>query len=499
MVGGGTDAKPNGMTYISIFVVMIGAAMFGADQCNFGIAHGKQSYTEYWCPKFDFEVPIMVDGKSYDCSNLQELVSGQPNAWVTFNALGLNLVTGGMAIGAMLFSPPLSSSLGRRAAISIGGFSCFLGCIVAAYLSSSVIVYYIGRLLTGIGCGIGCAVLPMYQSEVATDSIRGATGSLFQLMVVVGGAVATMAVGAMQDWRQGFMFPGYAGILVGVLVWLVPESPRYVISRKGKDAGRAPLQRVRSGDVTEELDHIENTIKIEQEAGRVSWMDLFTTPGLRMRVFVACYMPAAQQLTGVNAFLGYQHEIFTAVGLSDSTIDAIPFGAGMILQWCGLVGVVIGLLLIDSSIGGRKKQLNGASFLMGPFLILGALTKYFGWSSIINEISVFVFFFGFQVAWGIVPWFYPAELFKMSERERALGLSTGMNFLINMIVGLATPILMNSLGPGTVFLIFGLLNMSNVIFVALFVKETKGVALEDIPGLFNSKDVATDKVPLTSA
>merc|ERR1719361_2395352 len=142
----------------------------------------------------------------------------------------------------------------------------------------------------------------------------------------------------------------------------------------------------------------------------------------------------------------------------------------MMLQWFGLVGVIVGLFLIDSKFGGRRKQLIGAPVLMGPFLVIGSLAQFLGWSGAVSEISMFVFFFGFQLAWGIIPWFYPAELFKMSERERALGLSTGMNFIINLVVGVSTPYMMSALGAGCVFLIFGLLNISNVVFVFLFVK-----------------------------
>merc|ERR1711937_929028 len=96
---------------------------------------------------------------------------------------------------------------------------------------------------------------------------------------------------------------------------------------------------------------------------------------------------------------------------------------------------------------------------------------------------VFIFGFGFQLAWGIIPWFYPAELFSMTERERALSLSTFSGFLMNVVVNQVTLPLMSWSFPGT-FLIFGILNVTNCIFVLTCVKETKGVPLEDIPALF---------------
>jgi len=156
-------------------------------------------------------------------------------------------VTIGMCVGALIPGPILASYTGRRLTISVGGLVCFLGCMLASYLSGgSVIVYYIGRFVTGFGCGIACFVLPMYNAEVSTPGVRGSTGSLFQFMVVIGGVVAIVAVAFISGWEQGFLIPGYFGLLVGILTWICPESPRFLCDRYGKDRARAALQRVRA-------------------------------------------------------------------------------------------------------------------------------------------------------------------------------------------------------------------------------------------------------------
>jgi len=282
----------------------------------------------------------------------------------------------------------------------------------------------------------------MYQSEVATMGIRGLMGSLFQLMVVLGGVLAIIFLGVIDDWKQGFMLPGYAGFVVGLAVWVCPESPRFVIDRFGKDAGRPVLQRVRNGDVEIELEFLDRNLQEEKQAGSIGFSQLFTKPGLRVRVFTACYLQAAQQFTGVNAFLGFQTDIFKAAGADDATIDAIPNGPAFLLQMTMLAGCILGLILVDSPIGGRRIQLNGAAALMGPALIIGAVAGWVHWSHQITEIALFVFGFGFQLAWGIIPWFYPAELFTMREREAALSLSTFCGFAMNVVIGyIALPLL----------------------------------------------------------
>merc|ERR1712050_427202 len=264
------------------------------------------------------------------------------------------------------------------------------------------------------------------------------------------------------------------------------------VDRYGKEKARPALQRVRQGDVSEELDYIDACLREEREAGQVSYVELFTKPGLRFRLFVACFLQAAQQMTGVNAFLGFQTDIFHSAGYQDDEINKFPNGPAMITQWVFIIASVTGLLLIDSRFGGRKRQLLGASLFMGPPLLIAAVVHFINGPAIVTSHMVWIFAFGFQAAWGIVPWFYPAELFQMNERERALSVSTFCGFLFNLCIGLITQTLFHW-SQGGMFLIFGILNVSNCIFVAFCMRETKGVPLEEIPGLFGPAHTASGK------
>merc|ERR1711988_1751425 len=180
---------------------------------------------------------------------------------------------------------------------------------------------------------------------------------------------------------------------------------------------------------------------------------------------------------GVNAFLGFQSDIFQAAGTAESHVNDVPTGPAFLLQMVFMVGCITGLALIDSPYGGRKSQLMVASFFMGPPLVVAAIMRFTGGSGAIVEIALFLFGFGFQMAWGIIPWFYPAELFRMKERETALSVSTFCGFLFNLLVGIITQALFHW-SQGGMFLIFGLLNVSNCIFVMVCMQETKGKSLE---------------------
>lgn len=476
-------AKANNFTILTACVIMIGAAMFGADQQNYGLTNGLKSFNDQFCPGFKFDVSCeTIYNPPYDDWK-------PPKEWSEFITLGADFIPLGMALGALVISPPLARYFGRKPTMCIGGCVTMAGCAIAAFVSNRTI-YLIGRLVTGFGCGVACYVLPMYMAEVSPQNIRGTLGSLFQFMIVMGQLVVTFSFGVLKDYKIGFLMPGMFGVVIAILIWFFPESPNYLIEHKGKEAGRAALQSVRANDCSAELDAIEENMKREREIGMVSWIELFTKPGLRKRLFVACWLQIAQQLTGVNAFLFYQSDIFGKAGISKEGITKLPFGAAMNLMYLFVIGIVVGLALIDSKYGGRRFQLISASVLMGGCLVFASIVQ-FAKLAAANTITcgcVFLFGFGFQYAWGIIPWFYPAELFFPSERERALAVSTFGNFAMNYVILDITQKINHSWGSAPMYMFFGALNVLNIFFVLFFVKETKGVPLDEIPALFGPVD-----------
>jgi len=279
------------------------------------------------------------------------------------------------------------------------------------------------------------------------------------------------------------------------------------------------LQKVRSGDVTEEAKHMYEEIKKESGVEQVSYNELFCgDPNLRKRLFIACTLVLGQQATGVNAFLGYAATIFKMCGIQ----DALSFN--VLFNFVMFFGCLAGLLLVDSKYGGRKCQLLAATVLMGPPLMLAgfalmyilprsaetvATTTSTGMPALLPEsttaalqeaqqdgllplahiatmVCVIIYGVGFQFAWGTVPWIYPAEIFSMNEKEKAVSIAVCLNYVANAAVVIITPFLMTWSTPGTLFF-FGALNCVNFMFVWVFVRETKGVPLEDVPQLFEEE------------
>jgi len=445
--------------------------MFGLDQGNFGNVQAFESFRTEWCEgNFDGGDPATCHGDA----------ATRNRSWNhEFLMPGATLITFGAAFGALLLAPILAKRKGRIPCVAVGGLLTFVGCLFTSYLTfNSIWVFYVGRFVTGFGVGVSCFALPLYNAEVSTPTIRGATGSLFQVNVAVGGFIASIITAFVEDWRIGILLPGAAGLFLAVACFFIPESPRYVMEREGYERGCAVLRRVRAGNIKTEADEIMAQIREEEGVQEVSYRQMGTDPNLRRRVLVACGLVLAQQTTGVNAFLGYAATIFEAAGFE-------PFKFNCIFTGEMILACIIGLLLVDSQFGGRRIQLLIASVVMGPPLVLAAASLQFAWSQSLTMVCVLVYGAGFQFAWGIITWIYPAEIFSMAEREKAVSIAVCLNYLANAGVVFVVPFLMDISVPAT-FCFFGLLNCLNFAFVAACVKETKGIPLESIPALFRS-------------
>merc|ERR1712113_1376732 len=115
---------------------------------------------------------------------------------------------------------------------------------------------------------------------------------------------------------------------------------------------------------------------------------------------------------------------------------------------------------------------------------MGGASVQLGWSTNLELVFACLFAFGWQLAWGMIPWVYPSELFTMAERDRATSLAVAVQYAANAILMPVVPSLMSSVGAGGMLLFFAGFNFLNLLFIFTFIKETKGVPLEMVPALF---------------
>jgi hypothetical protein len=281
------------------------------------------------------------------------------------------------------------------------------------------------------------------------------------------------------------ILPGIAAAVVAVAIWWTPESPRFAMVKHGYVKGTEVLAKVRKGDVTDEAREVMDQITAEEQAGQVTYFECITKPCLRKRVFIACWLQIGQQFTGFNTILMYAATMFTEMGFSD------PFAPNMAFQGFQVVSIVIGLVLIDSRYGGRRPQLLAVTVVIIPLLALVALSVSLTWPSTLTLVFVVMFGFFWEIAWGPLPWVYPSEIFSISERDRATSLAVFCQYAANAVLLFLVPTLKSTLGVAGMFWFHALFNVVNLMFVTVFIKETKGVLLEDVPALFGNDVLAT--------
>jgi len=463
-----TKPVPNVFCFITIAVAMVGAAMLGVDNNVIGVVQGYQSFSDRWC------VGVYGDEVSCDADHID-----QNKQWVTGFLMFSNvMIAVGAALAAMLVAPYLAGTFGRRPCMSIGGGLAIIGSILTSYASPTVVVFLIWRIFTGFGVGICCYALPMYVAEIATPQFRGNMGGMYQWVLVFGGSIFGTILANISDWQVACLFPGMPGAFVCVAVWLLPESPRFILQKKGRDAARAALQSVRRGDVSAELDAMAAVIESEAKLPEVVFRDILSNPSLRKRCFVGVWMNAAQQLTGVNCFLGFGGVLYSKLGMTD------PASFNNYFNWCGLIGVSLGLILLDASCGGRRRQLLIASVVMFVALFMQGAGLLFDFGGVkIQQAGLLMYVAAFQFGWGLIPWLYPSEIFSMNERVKCLSLAVTFQYAVNAFVAWLSPVLIywNITGMVCVFVGF---NFLNLLWVTVFVRETKGLPLEAVPQLF---------------
>jgi len=467
------NAEPNSRMYIAILTAMIGAIMFGIDCGNFGAVQGFRSFHEEWC--------VGNFGDEVSCGEDPDTGAAHNAEWLgTFVMLSSLLIFVGAAVGALVLGPSISNNYGRRPCISSGAVITLIGSLLTSWLSfSCVAVFYFGRLVTGFGIGVACFALPMYNAEVSAPKIRGGTGALFQFNVVVGQLIASFVTLADHHWQIGMILPGIAGAVIAVTVWFTPESPRYVMAKKGYQEGLEVLTKLRSGDVTAEAQEVNEQIAAEAAAGQVSWLQMFKEPSLRKRVAIAMWLQFAQQFTGFNVLVMFSSTLFLEMGFKD------PFMVNLAFTAVQTVGLLTGIWLLDSS-GGRRIQLLGVTSVIIPLFLLTGIAAMFDWAHAFSLVLVMLIGFIWQCAWGMIPWIYPSELFSMAERDRAMGLAVFVQYGANGILMFVFPPLLSWLGAGGALLFFAAFNVLNFIFVYIFIQETKGVPLEEIPAMFGA-------------
>ena len=381
----------------------------------------------------------------------------------------------GTVIGSLIGGWP-SDRFGRRATLLWIGILYLVSAVWSA-LAVDVHSFIIARFIGGLGVGISTVAAPMYISEIAPAEHRGRLAGMFQFNIVFGILVAFLSNALLAGtgdnaWRWMLGVEAFPALLYSALCLFIPESPRWLIGRKGdREGGIRILRLTHPRSTPAELE--AKADEIAQSGSGRSVSARFWTRRLRRPITLALLIAFFNQLSGINAVLYFAPRIFEMTGLGQQAALLQSIGIGV----TNLVFTFVGLWLIDKL--GRRTLLFIGSF--GYIISLGLVSwAFFTGHYAIVPACIFAFIAAHAVGQGAVIWVFLSEIFPNRHRAEGQALGSFTHWLFAALLTSFFPQMVTSFSPGYVFLFFCGMMVLQLLWVKLMVPETKGVSLEAI-------------------
>jgi MFS transporter, SP family, arabinose:H+ symporter len=381
----------------------------------------------------------------------------------------------GTVVGSLIGGWP-ADRFGRKATLLWIGVLYFVGAVGSA-LASNVATFIAARVIGGLGIGISTVVAPMYISEIAPPKHRGRLAGMFQFNIVFGILMAfvsnALLAGVGENaWRWMLGVAAFPSLLYAFFCFGLPESPRWLLSRKGdREAALQVLQRVEPdvapAEIAAQADQIAAASSTEVSSGH------FWTARLRKPILLAILIAFFNQLSGINAILYFAPRIFELTGLGAKAALLQSIGIGI----TNLVFTFVGLWLIDRL--GRRTLLYIGSF--GYIVSLGLVAwAFFTQHFSIVPVCIFAFIAAHAIGQGAVIWVFISEIFPNRHRAEGQTLGSFTHWIFAALLTTFFPKMVEAFPPGYVFSFFTGMMVLQLIWVKTLVPETKGVPLEEI-------------------
>ena len=401
------------------------------------------------------------------------------------NLWGLSPFMHGLAMSAALWGTVLGSILGgwptdrygRRQTLLWIGVLFLIGSVWSA-LATEVYSFMTARFLGGIAIGISTVAAPLYISEISPPERRGRLAGMFQFNIVFGILVAFLSNFLLtsndeNSWRWMLGVMALPSIIYTVACFGIPESPRWLISKRGdRSAGLTVLRQISPEASPEELEQRASAMEVSAAADRASTHG-FWSSRLRRPILLAFFIAFFNQLSGINAILYFAPRIFELTGLGAKAALLQSVGIGL----TNLVFTFVGLWLIDRL--GRRTLLTIGSFGYIASLGLCSWAFYTEHFSIVPA-CVFAFIAAHAIGQGAVIWVFISEIFPDKFRATGQSLGSSTHWVFAALLTTFFPKMVTAFPPGSVFAFFCFMMVLQLVWVKIMVPETKGVPLEEI-------------------
>ena len=381
----------------------------------------------------------------------------------------------GTVLGSLLGGWP-TDRFGRKATLLWIGVLYVISAVGCAY-SWNVSSFIAARFIGGLGIGISTVAAPLYISEIAPPAYRGRLAGMFQFNIVFGIVIAFLSNALLAGigenaWRWMLGVAAFPSLLYTVLCFGIPESPRWLIGRKGDREEGLRVLRLIEPDAPE-AQIVAQAAEIQAASSERVVSSRFWSRKLRIPILLAILIAFFNQLSGINAVLYFAPRIFELTGLGAKAALLQSVGIGV----TNLIFTFVGLGLIDRL--GRRTLLYIGSFGYITSLGLVAWGFFTGHFSIVPA-CIFAFIAAHAVGQGAVIWVFISEIFPNRHRAEGQALGSFTHWIFAALLTTFFPKMVTAFAPGYVFLFFCAMMVLQLIWVKFMVPETKGVPLEQM-------------------
>ncbi|RCJ17544.1 MFS transporter [Nostoc sp. ATCC 43529] len=419
------------------------------------------------------------------------------NANSVETGLAVSLALLGSALGAF-YAGKIADRYGRVKAMVVASV-LFTISAIGSGLGVGIWDFTFWRLLGGLAVGAASVIAPAYIAECSPTHLRGRLGSLQQLAIVVGIFIALLcdyfiAVSAgsaespflfgIAAWRWMFWTEIPPAVLYGMAALMIPESPRYLVAQGREPEAANVLTKILGGNALAKIEEIRQTVLRERQP---KFSDLLgRSGGLLPIVWIGIGLSVFQQLVGINVIFYYSSVLWRAVGFSEK--DSLT--TTVITAAVNIITTLIAIAFVDKF--GRKPLLILGS--LGMVVTLGTMTAVFrtaqldaagnltlnGSAGLIALLAANFYVFCFGFSWGPVTWVLLGEMFNNKIRAAALSVAAAIQWVANFAISTTFPPILQYFGLGAAYGLYTTAAAISFFFVLFFIKETKGIELEDM-------------------
>ena len=399
--------------------------------------------------------------------------------WATGCAL-LGCALGAAGAGA------LSDRFGRKKVLILSAVMFLISAIGTA-VPPTIGIFVVFRIIGGVGVGAASMSSPMYIAEISPARIRGRMVSVNQFAIVTGFLVVYFVnyfIALQGDagwneqvgWRWMFGSESLPAVLLLVLLFVVPESPRWLTKQGREDEALGILTRVDGADYARtELGEIKDALA--HESGSLGQL---LQPGMKIVLVIGIVLAVLQQVTGINVFLYFGTGIYEKMGSGRNAALLQTVIVGSV----NLTFTVIAIWTVDKL--GRKPLMMIGSTGMGICLLAMGVAAYVQTTGLWMLLFILGYIACFALSVGPVTWVILSEIFPTRIRGRAMAIATVCLWIANYIISQTFPMmdgnawLVETFHRGFPFWLYGAFCVVLLVFVWRLVPETKGKTLEEI-------------------